>query len=222
MGKGDRGPIEQPNPRLGLSTALLAMLLGALAISTSGCLALPFLSAIPSAASFIYNVATGKTDSDSKNPDQDAEAAAEEPAKPPAQLTPDNICHLMAIARPDLIVVQLRKNATGAPEYRELRLQSGADDAHWTPVVDSDGGPDGWRPAVNFLKMDFKPALTEVIPDTGTCYLEYAPIAADPTNPVQPVEAKASPGNAAGDFAWEGREYQYRVEPTLPCLSPSS
>jgi hypothetical protein len=227
MGKGDRSPVEQMNPTLGLSTALVAMLIVVLAMSTSGCVALPLLSAIPSAASFIYNAATGKSDN-SGDPDanpaaKDAEAATENESKPTTPLTPENICHLMALARTDLIVVQLRKSAAGAPEYRELRLQANsAEDARWTPVIDSEGGPDGWRPAVNFLKMDFKPALTDVIPDTGTCYLAYAPIVPDPSNPAPPVEAKAGPGNAAGDFAWEGREYQYRVEPTLPCLSPSS
>ena len=224
MGKGDRGRVHRSIPTTRFSTAFLAMLAGALAVSMTGCVALPFLGAIPSVASFIYNSATGKSDNngdaDAKNQDQDAQPATEEANKAP--LTPDNICHLMALARPDLILVELRKNTSGAPEYRELRLQAGAEDARWTPVVDSDGGPDGWRPAVNFLKMDFKPALTEVIPDSGTCYLAYAPLAIDPTNPTQPVEAKSAPGTAAGDFAWEGREYQYRVEPTLPCLSPSS
>jgi hypothetical protein len=228
MGKGDRYPVHRSTPTERISTAFLAMLAGALALSTTGCVALPFLGAIPSVASFIYNVGTGKSDNNgdtaAKDPNQDPAAVttAEEASKPPTQLTPDNICHLMALARPDVIVVELRKNTSGSPEYRELRLQPGAEDAHWTPVVDSDGGPDGWRPAVNFLKMDFKPALNEVIPDSGTCYLAYAPLAIDPNNPATPVEAKSAPGNAAGDFAWEGREYQYRVEPTLPCLSPSS
>jgi hypothetical protein len=228
MGKGDRYRVHRSTPTARISTAFLAMLAGALALSTTGCVALPFLGAIPSVASFIYNVGTGKSDNNgdtaAKDPNQDPAAVttAEEASKPPTQLTPDNICHLMALARPDVIVVELRKNTTGSPEYRELRLQPGAEDAHWTPVVDSDGGPDGWRPAVNFLKMDFKPALNEVIPDSGTCYLAYAPLAIDPNNPATPVEAKSAPGNAAGDFAWEGREYQYRVEPTLPCLSPSS
>jgi hypothetical protein len=228
MGKGDRYPVHRSTPTARISTAFLAMLAGTLALSTTGCVALPFLGAIPSVASFIYNVGTGKSDNNgdtaAKDPNQDPAAVttAEEASKPPTQLTPDNICHLMALARPDVIVVELRKNTSGSPEYRELRLQPGAEDAHWTPVVDSDGGPDGWRPAVNFLKMDFKPALNEVIPDSGTCYLAYAPLAIDPNNPATPVEAKSAPGNAAGDFAWEGREYQYRVEPTLPCLSPSS
>jgi hypothetical protein len=224
MGKGDRSPVHRSTPTA-VSTALLAMLAGALAVSTSGCVALPFLGAIPSVASFIYNASTGKSDNngdaDAKKDDADAQPATADAGKGSQQLTPDNICHLMALARPDLIVVELRKNTSGAPEYRELRLKSGADDAHWMPVIDSEGGPDGWRPAVNFIQMDFKPALTEVIPDTGTCYLAYAPVVLNPNNPAPPVETKVAPGVAAGDFDWEGREYQYRVERTLPCL-PSS
>lgn len=225
MGKADRSPVEQPISKLGQSAALFAMLT-ALAVGTSGCVALPLLSAIPSAVSFIYNVSTGKSDSNSDTDaksDEDAAPATEEASKPPTPLTDDNICHLMALARPDLIVVELRKNAAGAPEYRELRLQPNtAEDARWAPVVASDTGPEGWRAAVNFLKMNFKPALTDVIPDSGSCYLAYAPVSINPNNPVLPPEVRAAPGEAAGDFDWEGREYQYRVERTLPCLSPSS
>ena len=229
MGKGDRNPVERLSRNLGWSTALLAMLAAAIAVSTSGCIALPFLTAIPSAVSFVYNVATDKkTDDTADNDDKDSSttsttADANSPSTPPGKLTGDNICHLMALARPDLIVVELRKSAGGAPEYRELRLQpNSAEAAQWLPVVESDTSPDGWRAAVNFLKMDFKPALTDVIPDNGTCYLAYAPIVLNPNNPAPPVEAKAGPGDASGDFDWEGREYQYRVERTLPCLSPSS
>lgn len=228
MGNGDRNPVERLAPNFGLHAALLAMLVASIAVGASGCVALPLLSAIPSAVSFVYNVATDKksddtADADAGSADHDAApATADASDSKPKPLTPDNICHLMALARPDLIVVELRKNTAGAPEYRELRLQPGAEDAHWAPVIDSGGGADGWRPAVNFLQMNFKPALRDVIPDSGTCYLAYAPVVLNPNNPVPPVEAKAAPGDASGDFDWEGREYQYRVERTLPCLSPSS
>jgi hypothetical protein len=204
-----------------MSSALLAMLAGAMSVGTSGCVALPFLGAIPSVVNFAYNLSKKSgDDADAKNPDAEADAAdASKPA--PKPLTADNVCHLMAIARPDLMVVELRKNATGAPEYRELRLEQGVDNARWNPVIDSEAGPDGWRPAVNFLKMDFKPSLTEVIPDTGTCYLAYVPMAADPSGALQP-EFQTGSGDAAGAFSWAGREYQYKVARTLPCLSPSS
>jgi hypothetical protein len=198
------------------------MLTGAMAVGTSGCIALPILGAIPSVASFVYNVSKGKgDDADPKDPDAEVKAA-EANLPPPKPLTTENVCHLMAIARPDLMVVELRKNATGAPEYRELRLNEAVDNARWNPVIDSEAGPDGWRPAVNFLKMDFKPSLTEVIPDSGTCYLAYVPMAPDPTGAMQPAEFKSGSGDAAGAFSWDWREYQYKVARTLPCLSPSS
>ena len=221
MSRGNSG--ASPIPRLGVSWALLAMLTGAMSVGTSGCVALPFLGAIPSVVNFAYNLSKkgNGDDADAKNPDAEADAA-EASATAPKPLTTDNVCHLMAIARPDLMVVELRKNATGAPEYRELRLELGADNARWNPVIDSEAGPDGWRPAVNFLKMDFKPSLTEVIPDTGTCYLAYVPMAPDPSGAIQAAEFKSGSGDAAGAFSWAGREYQYKVARTLPCLSPSS
>ena len=228
MSRGSGKSGERPIANLSLSAALLALMAGAITFTTAGCVALPVLSAIPSVVSFVYNVATHKSDSDTDTDtdtakNQDAEPPAEEEAsKPPAQLTSDDVCHLMAIARPDLMVVELRKNSTGAPEYRELHLQNSAQEVRWTPVVDSDTGPSGWRPAVNFLKMDFNPPLTEVIPDNGTCYLAYVPIVVNPNNPNQSVEVKSGSGDAAGAFSWEGREYQYKVARTLPCLTPSS
>jgi len=229
MSGGNRKSGGRPIPKLGLSAALSAMLAGAIAVSTTGCAALPFIGAIPSVVSFVYNVATKKGDGDTgtdsdiaKTDDAEASAAADANTPAPKPLTTENVCHLMAIARPDLMVVELRKNASGAPEYRELRLQQVADDARWNPVIDDGAGPDGWRPAVNFLKMDFKPSLTEVIPDSGTCYLAYVPILSDPNGPIQPAEFKSGSGDAAGAFSWDGREYQYKVARTLPCITPSS
>jgi hypothetical protein len=199
------------------------MLASAMAVGISGCVALPVLSLIPSVASFVYNAATrkdGDSDADAKNPDPEP---TEEASKPAPKLTAENVCHMMALVRPDLMVVELRKSAAGAPEYRELRLlKNSAEDARWTPVVDTDTGPDGWRPAVNFLKMDFNPPLTDVIPSTGSCYLAYVPIGGDSNNPQQAEEFKSAPGDAAGAFSWQGQAYQYKVERTLPCLASSS
>ena len=151
---------------------------------------LPLLGAIPSVISMAHSLYTsGGKDDDAAAKEAEAEAAAE-PSKPAAQLTAGNICQMMAIARPDMVLVELRKSG-GAPEYRELHLQSSADEAHWTPIVDSETGPDGWIPAVNFLKMDFQPPLTDAIPSAGSCYLAYAPIAIDPNNPYQAAELKS-------------------------------
>jgi hypothetical protein len=213
---------QRHRPKAGLSTALVAMLAASMALSTAGC-ALPLLGAIPSVISMVHSLYTsgsGTDDADAKNRDPEP---IEEASAPPAKLTDGNVCQMMAIARPDMVLVELRKNSAGAPEYRELHMQSSTDEAHWTPIVDSETGPDGWIPAVNFLKMDFQPPLTNAIPDAGSCYLAYAPIAIDPSNPYQAAELKS--GVAAGQvdtFSWAGRVYQYEVARTLPCLSPSS
>ena len=60
-------------------------------------------------------------------------------------------------------VIELRKDATGSPEYRELRIDFTASDARWTPVVEYDTAADGWRPAEHFLEMNFSPPLPSVI-----------------------------------------------------------
>ena len=215
----DRKSVRRNAPKTSLSAALVAML-AAMALSTAGCM-LPLLGAIPSVISMAHSLySSGGKDDDIATKDAEAEAATE-PSKPAAQLTPANVCQMMAIARPDMVLVELRKSG-GAPEYRELHLQNSADEAHWTPIVDSETGPDGWIPAVNFLKMDFQPPLTDAIPNAGSCYLAYAPLATDPNNPYQAAELKSGPGSSVSTFSWAGRVYQYTVAPTLPCLFPTS
>ena len=219
MSGSDWKSVRRNRPKTGLSAALVAML-GAMVLSTAGCM-LPLLGAIPSVISMAHSLYTsGGKDDDVATKDAEAEAATE-PSKPAPQLTPANVCQMMAIARPDMVLVELRKSG-GAPEYRELHLQNSADEAHWTPIVDSETGPDGWIPAVNFLKMDFQPPLTDAIPNAGSCYLAYAPLATDPNNPYQAAELKSGPGSSVSTFSWAGRVYQYTVAPTLPCLSPTS
>jgi hypothetical protein len=216
----DQKSFQRRIPKAGLSAVFLAMLT-TIALSTAGCM-LPLLGAIPSVISMAHSLYTGSSTDDADAKNQDPEPTVEASA-PPAKLTAGNVCQMMAIARPDMVLVELRKNSTGAPEYRELHLQNSTDEAHWTPIVDSETGPDGWIPAVNFLKMDFQPPLTNAIPSSGSCYLAYAPIAIDPNNPDQVAELKS--GGAAGQvdtFSWAGRVYQYTVARTLPCLNPSS
>jgi hypothetical protein len=210
-------------PHGGLPAAPFAMLVIAIAFGASGCF-LPILTAIPSViglASSIYK--SNGTDDDADKKDQTTLAsAADSTSKPPAKLTDGNVCQMMAISHPDMVLVELRKNGTGEPEYRELHLLNSADEAHWTPVVSTDTGADGWLPAVNFLKMNFNPPLTAEIPDAGTCYLAYVPAATDPADPNQSADLKSPVGGDMGTFSWDGRVYQYTVARTLPCLSPSS
>jgi hypothetical protein len=208
-------------PKAGWATVLFAMLAASMVLGTAGCF-LPLLGAIPSVVSLAHSLYTSGSTDDADAKNQDPEPVVEGGA-PPGQLTEGNVCQMMALARPDMVLVELRKNSAGAPEYRELHMQSSTDEAHWTPIVDSETGPDGWIPAVNFLKMDFQPPLTNAIPSSGSCYLAYAPIAIDPNNLEQVAELKSS--TAAGQmdtFSWAGRVYQYTVARTLPCLTPSS
>ena len=208
-------------PKAVWSTVIFAMLTASMALGTTGCF-LPLLGAIPSVISMAHSLYTSGNTDDAAAKNQDPEPTVEASA-PPAKLTSGNVCQMMAIARPDMVLVELRKSSAGAPEYRELHLQNSTDEAHWTPIVDSDTGPEGWIPAVNFLKMDFQPPLTDAIPSTGSCYLAYAPIAIDPNNPDQLAQLKS--GGAMGQvdtLSWAGRVYQYAVARTLPCLAPSS
>jgi hypothetical protein len=210
-------------PKTGLSAALVALLAAVMAFGTAGCF-LPVLTIIPSVISLahaVYTMNSGTDDSDNAK-NQAAEEAAEAPSTPLRKMTSENLCQMLAITRPNLVLVELRKNGAGAPEYRELRMLNSADEAHWAPIVDSETGPNGWLPAVNFLKMDFNPPLTAAIPDAGTCYLAYAPSAIDPNDPNKAAELKASLGSEEGTFSWAGQVYEYAVARTAPCLSQSS
>jgi hypothetical protein len=209
-------------PKAGGSSVLVAILGAAMALGTAGC-ALPLLGVIPTVISLAhaaYKAGSTSDDADAKNPD--AAEPTEEASKPPAQLTPGNLCQMMALSHPDMVLVELRKNGAGSPEYRELHLQNSTNEAHWMPTVDSETGPDGWLPAVNFLKMDFQPPLADSIPSSGSCYLAYAPLAIDPTDSVQAAALTSGGAGQVPTFSWGGRVYQYEVARTPPCLSPSS
>ncbi len=212
----------------GLWAALGTLLAVALAIGASGCVALPALGAIPSLISMIHELGSSKS-GDAGNPPTlpggdtaETEEADAEPAAPPPKLTEGNVCQMLAISHPGLVAVELRKGSSGAPEYRELQLVNSTDTATWTPIVTGETGADGWRPAVNFLKMDFRPPLVNAIPGSGSSYLAYVPVAAQSGDPEQEAKLQASFGGAAGAFTWDGRVYAYTVASTLPCLSPDS
>ena len=131
-------------PKASGSAVLVAILATAMALGSAGCF-LPLLSIIPTAISLAhaaYTAGSTKDDADAKNPD--AAEPTEEASKPAPQLTSANLCQMMALSHPDMVLVELRKNSAGAAEYRELHLQNSTDEAHWTPTVDSETGPDGW------------------------------------------------------------------------------
>ncbi len=116
-------------------------------------------------------------------------------------------------------VIELRKDATGSPEYRELRIDFTNSDARWTPVVEYDTAADGWRPAEHFLEMNFSPPLPSVIAIDHTTYLAYAPaLTKSPDDEEQLKQFDRSFGDPVGTFNWNGRVYQYSLPQALPPL----
>ena len=116
-------------------------------------------------------------------------------------------------------VIELRTDSTGTPEYRELRINFTATDAHWTPVVSYETAADGWRPAVNFLNMNFTPPLPSVVSQSRTTYLAYAPaFTKSPDDEEQLAEFNRSFGDPVGTFDWNGHPYQYSLPKVLPPL----
>jgi hypothetical protein len=222
-------------PKPGVSAAIGAMLAVTVAFGTAGCM-LPVLGIIPSVISLAHSIYTSNSgpqtaalDAEAKNQEaleptvgDDNTVGGSTSASTPSKPSPVNLCQMMAVTNPNMVLVELRKNGAGAPEYRELHLLNSADEAHWTPVVDRGTGTDGWQPAVNFLRMDFKPSLTAAIPDSGSCYLAYAPSTIDPNDANGIAQLKSRLGNEVGTFSWAGRVYEYTVALTPPCVSPSS
>lgn len=129
-------------------------------------------------------------------------------------------CNSLALQAPD--VIELRKSTAGAPEYRELSLHGSFDDAKWTPITDNDTDATGWRPATNFLKMNFNPPLAGALPETGTNYLAYAPKEAVSTADQDRVAALTMNfGGVAGTFDSDGKVFQFATSPNLPCFALS-
>jgi hypothetical protein len=228
MSGRSRNSVLRAKREVGRSAGLLAVLV-AISFSTAGCM-LPILGLIPSVIGLAHEMYTSNN-----NPEMDAatkNAEAEQPTQhddanntnssPPGKLTVGNMCQMMALENPNMVLVELRKNGAGGAQYRELHLLNSADEAHWMPVVGSDTAADGWLPAQNFLKMDFQPPLTAAIPDTGSCYLAYTPTATDSSDLDQAAELKSRLGGDVGTFSWAGRVYEYTIARTPPCLASSS
>jgi hypothetical protein len=129
-------------------------------------------------------------------------------------------CEQLAVAAPG--VIELRKSAAGGPEYRELGLVDSLDDAQWAPIIDKGDGDGGWRPAVNFLQMNFSPPLTGAIaPGTASNFLAYAASQfITPDDGDRMTAMTSNFGKPVGTFTWEGHYYHYVVTSTLPCFPP--
>ncbi|MGH7812961.1 MAG: hypothetical protein ACREQI_03050 [Candidatus Binataceae bacterium] len=128
-------------------------------------------------------------------------------------------CDSLQLAPPD--VIEIRKSASGAPEYRELALRGGYLDSRWTVADDSDPSKGGWRPAVNFPHMQFNPPLEKALPAAGNGYLAYAATRTVSTRDQDRLDAlTADFGGPIGTFNWNGIAYRYAISSGLPCFPP--
>jgi hypothetical protein len=196
-------------------------LLGAgLALGSSGCwlaaiqLAPVVLHVAEAAGSGMLNVAEtaiiGAHNSSSKDP-QDLHPGEDEVDR-------RDRCDKLTVETPG--VIELRTNDSGAPEYRELALNVTFDHTDWMPLVDDETTPDGWRLAVNFLKMQFTPPLDANPPKDGNDYLAYAtvePKTAEEEDRLTNLAANFSP--PIGTFIWNERTFQYVASNSLPCFA---
>lgn len=118
---------------------------------------------------------------------------------------------------PQLGIIELRRDSSGAPQYRYLGLDRSSGGLQWVPIVESGTSPQGWRPAVNFTNMEFKPPLGRAIPRRGSRYLAYAP--REPQNQAQQQGAESFGdcfGDPVGTFRWHARLYNYWLPDELP------
>jgi len=131
----------------------------------------------------------------------------------------DDSCEQLEVEVPD--VIELRRSATGAPEYRELQLTDSIDQRQWAAIADGETTPDGWRPAVNFLQMNFSPPLGAVVSEKSSSFLAYAPSQFVTAADGDRLTAMTSNfGKPVGTFTWNGHYYHYVVTSTLPCYPP--
>ncbi len=128
-------------------------------------------------------------------------------------------CDQLALEVPG--VIELRRRGAGSPEYRQLRLSDSVYDRQWIPIADDETAADGWRPAINFLRMNFSPPLGAVVPETASNFLAYAPSQYISVADGDRFAAMASNfGKPNGTFTWNGYYYHYVVTTTLPCFPP--
>jgi hypothetical protein len=131
----------------------------------------------------------------------------------------DDACEQLEVQVPG--VIELRRSAAGPPEYRELQLSDASEQPRWEPMADSETTAQGWRPAVNFLEMNFTPPLGAVVPESSSNFLAYAPSKFVTEADGDRLTAMTSNfGKPAGTFMWKGNYYHYVVTSSLPCFPP--
>jgi hypothetical protein len=212
-----RTPHFSDRLRPGLSLIALMLFGAVLGIGVCGC----WLAALPLAinvaegvGSAVANVAIGTVvaahQGSGKPGDEDHAGESE--------MDREDRCQQLQLEVPG--VIELRKSAAGAAEYRELQLGGSLDHPQWTALVDKDTDPDGWRPAVNFLQMNFTPPLGP-LPDAGSDFLAYRLMHSESSVPeVEFVPLTLNFGKTQGTFRWNGSLYQFALGHALPCFPP--
>jgi hypothetical protein len=200
--------------------SLVAIFAAAVTASISGCwmAAAQFAPLAANAAEYVgsaaLQVASGVG---AINSAEATQAKHEEEARQAAMNSGDN-CNQLEVEVPD--VIELRRSATGAPEYRELEISDSLDQRQWAPMPDSG---DGWQPAVNFLSMNFTPPLGAVVSESTSSFLAYTPSKVITAADGDRLTAMTTNfGKPIGTFTWNGNYYHYVVTGTLPCFPPPS
>jgi hypothetical protein len=193
---------------------MLVLFAGAVAIFASGCwmmaaqLAPVAISAAENVGEGAVHLAAGVADAVSSENHKDEDLAHAEAHLREDIMENGDSCEQLAAEAPG--VIELHKSAAGAAEYRELGLGSAdsLDDAQWAPIVVKGDADGGWRPAINFLQMNFSPPLAAV-PEAASNYLAYAPSQfISEADRDRLATMTSNFGKPVGTFTWEGRYYQ--------------
>jgi hypothetical protein len=208
--------------RLGpmLSRVPLAFCCVVLAIGTCGCF-LPALSLAPlaiSAAEGVGSAVLAVTEGAVVEAHKGSGKSGDEDHAGESEMEREDRCEQLQMDAPG--VIELHKGAGGAPEYRELQLGGALDRPQWSATVDKDTNTGGWRPAINFLRMDFTPPLG-ALPDAGSDYVAYTLIETEPSAAQDRLAAMTlNFGKPGGSFKWNGQQYVYALAHRLPCFPP--
>src|SRR5208337_3003214 len=149
-----------------LCASLLAIFAAAVSVALSGCW-MAAAQFAPLAANLAEDVGGGALELAAgvgASTHAEATRAREEEDERQSAMNSGDNCDQLEVEVPD--VIELRRSATGAPEYRELEISDSLAQRQWLPLTDRETTPDGWQPAVNFLQMNFSPPLGAVVPET--------------------------------------------------------
>ena len=204
-----------------MSSRILSGIVGAaLATGLCGCW-LPLISLAPvalGAAEGVGSTAFGMAESVVVVAHQGSGQARDQDHPDEDEMDREDRCDELPAEVPG--VIELRKSAAGAPEYRELQLGGSLDQPQWIAKIDDDTSAGGWHSAGHFLQMNFTPPLASPIPAVSSNYLAYRDLQSESSTAEETlVPLSVNFGTAVGTFTSDGHTYQYALTHTLPCFS---